>query len=71
MPTMKPAPSSRTSEPTRDYAAVRRDLRDSSKVSREQARQQISQNGPKQSGTVSYSVVKQDGVSILKRSIKR
>jgi hypothetical protein len=70
MPTTKPNPSSPTSGPTRDYATARKALRGSSKVSKEEAREQILRNGPKQSGTVSYNVVKQDGVSILKRSVK-
>lgn len=71
VPLTKPDPSSPTSGPTGDYATARNALRGSSKVSKEEARRQILQNGPKQSGTVSYSVEKKGGVSILKRSVKR
>jgi len=62
--------SSSTKAPTPEYVAARKALRGSSHVSSEEAKRQVSQIGPKQSGTVSYSVERRGGVSMLKRSVK-
>lgn len=71
MPQEKLARPSATKDPTRAYKAAREASRRSTSVSKEQAASQLLRNGPKQNETVSYDVVKQDGVSMLKRSIKR
>ena len=70
MPQTKDGPSSPTVGPTPGYAEARKRLSASPNVSAEEAKQQILANSPTQSESVSYGVIKKDGVSMLQRSVK-